>query len=154
MSSDGDAERAVEEVRAEHGLRGEVRRYEAGSVPVFAVGAEHVVKLFPVEESAFFEREHAALARIDGSLSIPTPRVVALGARGGWHYVVMTQLRGRALAEVWPQIGRDERVRLVRAVGERLPVPAGVRDLESLSRAWFDAPARGSGGPLVKWSDQ
>lgn len=127
--SDEEAKQAVTRICAEHRLEGEARRYDAGSVPVFAVGGEHVVKLFPNDEVAFFEREHAALARIDGAISVPTPRVVAVGETAGWCYVVMSQLPGRSLASAWPQIEPDERERLVRAVAHAL------RELHALPTA-------------------
>lgn len=84
---------------------------------MFRIGDKLVVKLFPADERAFFETERDALERIDGRLSIPTPKLVADGTMGGWHYVVMTQLRGQPLSDVWSAIDREERIRIVRATG-------------------------------------
>lgn len=120
-------ERAVERVRAALGLRGEVTRFTGGSVPVFAVGAEHVVKLFPRSERVFFETEQTVLLRLDGALSIPTPRMVAAGEEGDWLYVAMTRLHGLSLAEAWPQIAVGARTRLMAELGGAL------RELHSLA---------------------
>lgn len=62
----------------------------------------------------------AALTRIDGRLSIPTPHVVASGERDGWWFVVMTRLSGRPLVDVWATLGFGERCRLVHDVGTTL----------------------------------
>lgn len=126
-----DAAAVVASLSAELGLGAEPRRFTAGSVPVFAVGAEHVVKLFPVGERAFFETEKAALSALDGRLSIPTPRLLDAGERGAWLYVVMTRLHGRPLSAVWPELDVEARRGLMTQIGVGLselhatPVPAG-----------------------------
>lgn len=65
---------------------------------------------------------------------MPTPGGVAVGTLEGWHYVVMDQLPGRPLSEVWDSVPGPEReclcARLGAAVGrlhalptERLSLP-------------------------------
>jgi hygromycin-B 7''-O-kinase len=125
-------------LRDERALGAELRPFAAGSVPVFAVGTESVIKLFPAEEQTFFETEAAALSRVAGLLSIPTPHLIASGERAGWWYIVMTQLRGDSLAEAWPRIGADDRRRLMRDVGIALAELHAVptHDLAPLATNW------------------
>src|SRR5690349_9111175 len=99
-AGDDHAKAIAARIAAELALDSELSRFASGSVPVFALGNDYVIKLFPIEERAFFETERAALERVNGRLSIPTPRVVTSGERDGWWYVVMTKLRGRSLAQV------------------------------------------------------
>lgn len=99
---------------------GEVARFPTGSVPVFAVKDEYVIKLFPEREASHFESERAALRRIEGRLSIPTPLLIDAGRREHWLYIVMTRLRGQSLAEAWPSIDADCRRRLMRDLGSAL----------------------------------
>jgi hygromycin-B 7''-O-kinase len=115
-----DAPAVTDAIRRELGLGDGVERFATGSVPVFAVGARHVVKLFPPAERAFFETEWAALTHLDGCPAIPAPRPVASGQRGAWFYVVMTRLPGVAMVEAWPSIELDDRLRLIREVGAAL----------------------------------
>lgn len=115
-----DSAAIVDAIRRELSLGVGLERFASGSVPVFAVGGEHVVKLFPPEEGSFFNAERAALTHIDGRLPIPTPRVIAAGERGQWYYIVMTRLSGSSLAEAWPTIEVRDRFRLVREVGAAL----------------------------------
>ena len=121
MSGEGDDSAAVAEaIRRELSLADGVERFSSGSVPVFAVGNGHVVKLFPPAERSFFNSETAALTRIHGRLPIPTPRLIAAGERGPWSYVVMTRLSGSSLAEAWHAIDTRDRHRLMRDVGAAL----------------------------------
>lgn len=133
-----DSVAIADAIRGELSLGGKVERFASGSVPVFAVGDEHVVKLFPAEEGAFFNVERAALTRIGGTLSIPTPLLVGAGERGRWLYVVMTRLSGRSLSEAWPTIGTQDRYQLMRDVGIALAElhAIGTDDLAPLSVDW------------------
>lgn len=135
-----DAALVVASLAGELGLSGDARRFSAGSVPVFVVGDDHVVKLFPADERAFFEAEKAALSAIDGQLSIPTPRLLGAGERGAWLYVVMTLLRGRSLFEAWPELDADARRDLMRQVGAGLAELRGV-DVPAGSPLAIDWPA-------------
>ncbi len=119
-SEGGDGTAIVDAIRRELSLGVGVKRFAYGSVPVFAVGDEHVVKLFPPAERSFFNTEWAALTRIDGLLSVPTPRAIAAGERGQWFYIVMTRLSGSSLAEAWPTIETHDRFQLMREVGAAL----------------------------------
>lgn len=112
-----DGAAVVDAIRRELSLDAGVKRFAYGSVPVFAVGDEHVVKLFPPAQRSYFDAERAALTRIDGHLPIPTPHPIAAGERGQWLYILMTRLSGCSLAEAWPTIEIDERIQLMREVG-------------------------------------
>ncbi len=138
MSPTDDHASVVESIRRELSLGSGVTRFPTGSVPVFAVGDEHVVKLFPQRERAFYETERAALRRIDGNLPIPTPRVLAAGERGDWLYIVMTRLHGNSLAETWPTIELPDRLRLMREVGAALAAlhATPTHDLALLTVDW------------------
>ena len=89
-------------------------------MPVFAVDDTYVIKLFPLDELTHFETERTALARIDGSLSIPTPRLIEVGQIDEWHFIAMTRMTGETLSRVWPAIPADERLTLTRRVGATL----------------------------------
>jgi hygromycin-B 7''-O-kinase len=119
-----------------HGLGSPpVRRCEGGSLPVFALGAQHVLKLYPARDRAHAQVEARVLAFIDGRLPLPTPQLVASGDTDDGSYLLMTQLRGRLLVEVWPQLTPAERLRLCRQVGD------GVAALHALdSRPLDDLP--------------
>lgn len=132
------AERTAEAICEAMSLAGPITRFATGSVPVYAVADGYVLKLFPSNEQAFFETEKSALTRIDGSLAIPTPRLVAAGEHEAWWYVVMTRLHGVSLAEAWPTIPADARAQLMRDVGIGIAALHALpsTDMPSLALDW------------------
>ncbi len=109
----------VSAVCARHGLDGlPVVRYDSGSLPVYALGSEHVLKLFPPQEGAHAAIEARALAAVHGALPVPTPRLLAADTVGGWHCLLMSQLRGRRLLDVWPELSTAERDRFADELGQ------------------------------------
>lgn len=109
---------AVAAIGQRHGLAGvATRRYDSGSLPVYALGDAHVLKLFPPDEEAHALIEQRALVAVDGRLPVPTPRVVASGDLDGWPYLLMTQLHGTRLVDAWPALEASARDRLADDLG-------------------------------------
>ena len=125
-------------IRRQHSLGDGLVRYASGSVPVFAVGDHHVVKLFPPKERSHFQAEWAALTHLDGFHSMPTPRPIAAGEHDQWLYVVLTRLSGCPMDEAWPSIEPADRFRLVREVGAALAAlhATATNDLDALAIDW------------------
>ena len=92
-------------------------RFSDGSLPVYALGDALVLKLYPPVFLHEREIESSVLSSLDGRLSIPTPRVQAIGSHDGWGYVLMDRVRGESLATAWPRIDMASRARLVRSLG-------------------------------------
>jgi hygromycin-B 7''-O-kinase len=124
---------------ARHGLAAAgLRRFEDGSLPVYAVGDARVLKLYPPFDLPAHRAESLALRVLDGRLPVPTPRVEATGETEGWGYLLMERLPGVSLAAAWPEIPDADRVRLAAALGEGLAALHAVRDprLEPLRGDW------------------
>ncbi|MFE5585848.1 phosphotransferase family protein [Kitasatospora sp. NPDC056531] len=98
-----------------------LERFAEGSVPVYAVGEEHALKLFPSAGAHDGVAEARVLSFLDGALPLPTPEVRAAGEYvNGWQYVLMSRLHGEGLAPAWPRIPRPDRERIARDCGEAL----------------------------------
>jgi hygromycin-B 7''-O-kinase len=120
-----DDERAlaagVSALLARHGLADAPRRrYDSGSLPVYAVGEQHVLKLFPPHEHEHASVEARVLATVQGRLPIPTPVLHAADRHDGWPYLLMSQLRGRRLVDAWPALPEADRDRLADTLGQAL----------------------------------
>ncbi|CCH29206.1 Aminoglycoside phosphotransferase [Saccharothrix espanaensis DSM 44229] len=101
-------------------LDGPVERFADGSLPVYAVGDGHVLKLFPAVHLDEVSTERDVLAAVHGRLPVPTPEVFDAGEFGGWGYVHMSRLRGTSLVDVWPGLDPSRRKDVARQVGEAL----------------------------------
>lgn len=115
-----------------------VRQMSEGTVLVALLGQDRVVKLYPPFLRDHFEFECAALATLQGRLSVPTPELVASGERDGWPYLVMSQLAGDSLLTVWPTLTQAQQCALLHDLGaltaevHALPVQA----LRAHAPAW------------------
>jgi hygromycin-B 7''-O-kinase len=104
-----------------HGMAGaRVERFPEGSLPVFAVGTNAVLKLYPpcyVHEEPI---ETSVLRAIDGRIGIPTPRVLAVGDLDGWRYLLMSRLPGVSLVQAWPSLSPRQREERMADLGRAL----------------------------------
>lgn len=118
----------AEDLCARLGLGGApLTRFPDGSQPVYAVGDEHVLKLFPGAAAQDGIAEGRVLSRIQGLLPVPTPRVHDAGPyENGWQYVLMSRLRGENLAGAWDRVPHADRERIVAEIGEVLAVLHGL----------------------------
>ncbi|WP_406288659.1 phosphotransferase [Embleya sp. NBC_00896] len=94
--------------------------FETGSLPVYAVGDDHVLKLYPPVYAHELTIESTALGAVAGRLPIPTPGVRATGVHRGWGYLLMDRLHGESLLDAWPRVPTAERVRLMSRLGTAL----------------------------------
>ncbi len=120
-----DDERAlaagVTALLSRHGLAQEPRmRYDSGSLPVYAVGARHVLKLFPPTEHEHATVEARVLGAVQNKLPIPTPTLFAADVHDGWPYLLMSQLPGQRLVDAWPALSQAERDRAADTLGAAL----------------------------------
>ncbi|SOB84750.1 phosphotransferase family protein [Streptomyces sp. 1331.2] len=98
-----------------------LERFAEGSVPVYAVGDEHVLKLFPAASARDGLTEQRVLDRLYGALPVPTPALRDAGEYvNGWRYILMSRLPGEGLAPAWPRLPQPDRVRIAHDCGEAL----------------------------------
>ena len=69
-------------------------RFEEGSLPVFAIGADLVLKLWPPEHHDEVRTEVAVMEAVHGRLPVPTPKLHDTGMLDDWAYVLMSRLHG------------------------------------------------------------
>lgn len=97
-----------------------VSGFEDGSLPVYAVGEDLVLKLFPPVYADESRVESGVLRALDGRLEIPTPEVRAVGERDGWTYVLMSRLPGEPLSGAWPRLSTSDRDVMADRLGRTL----------------------------------
>lgn len=121
IADDAQLAGGVQAILRRHGLvASTVARYDSGSLPVYAVGERHVLKLYPPHETEHADVEARVLAHVHGAVPLPTPEVLATGTQDGWHWLLMSQLRGRRLVDAWPELQPNERDRAADDLGHAL----------------------------------
>ena len=130
---------------ARHGLSfDQLRRSTQGESIIFFVDDAFIVKIFnPFREG--FAREKAALEFAHGKTGVETPAVVQAGEIEGWLYLVMTQLGGVLMRDVWATVEIRERVEIVSRLGvalRELHAHAAPLSAAALNRNWHDFIAR------------
>ncbi|MCR6488852.1 aminoglycoside 3'-phosphotransferase/choline kinase family protein [Amycolatopsis sp. OK19-0408] len=98
--------------------REDVVPFTDGSLPVYAVGEDLVLKLYPPQCREELATERTALEVLSGTL--PVPRLEDTGERDGWGYLLMSRLPGRTLKELWPSLSLEDKRRLIPELGELL----------------------------------
>ncbi len=107
----------------------ELRRAEQGENIIFFVDERFVIKIF-VEPRNNFSREKASLEFADGKTGLRTPEILFVGEIEGFPYLVITQLAGVLMREIWANLTDPEKLPAVEqlAVAARelhsYPVPA------------------------------
>lgn len=142
---------SIESICSLHGIPSHrLSKYDNGDMIVFAIGDTYVVKLyFPVNVDRF-DAERAVLRHIHGRIGIPTPGVYADGYLDNWPYLVMEQLPGTALSQVWDGMSQEDRCNICRQVGKGLAwlhglpmdgLPASLCDWKSFIEERFQTAA-------------
>jgi hygromycin-B 7''-O-kinase len=113
----------------------ELRRSAQGENIIFFVDEAFVIKIYGPFRAGY-SREKAALQFAYGKLGIETPVIVQSGELDGLPYLVMTQLAGVPMREVWASIEMSNRIEVVSRLG------AALRELHSLPVTRCDAALR------------
>jgi hygromycin-B 7''-O-kinase len=118
LDDDATLTPGVADVLARHGLGNmPIQRYDSGSLPVYAVGPRHVLKLYPPSGLEHAQVEARVLQAVHGRLPIATPEPLAADVHEGWPYLLMTQLPGERLVDAWPRLTPADRDRLAEDFG-------------------------------------
>lgn len=114
--------------------------FEDGSNLVASVAEHFIIKVFPIFHRHQWESECLVLQQLwKNSLSIPIPKMIAMGERtDGWTYVVLSKLTGITLERIWPTCSEGEKVKLMKSIGMMMAKVHSVptTGLENLTPEW------------------
>jgi hygromycin-B 7''-O-kinase len=117
---------------------GTIEAFSTGTNLVVALDGRLILKLFPPMFRSQFVSEHTSLSLLDGRLSLPIPKIVCMGEREQWPYLVITRLDGLLGTQAWPLLPEDQKENLLGQIGETIAevqrVPIG--DLAHLEPNW------------------
>lgn len=115
-----------------------LRRSTHGENIIFFVDDCFIVKIYTPFRRGF-EREKAALEFAHGKLSIETPEIIHAGNLESLSYIVMTQLKGFLLRDVWPMVEARNRFEVVSRLGialRELHAHAAPLSEDALNQDW------------------
>lgn len=94
----------------------ELRRAEQGENIIFFVDRRFVIKIF-VEPRNNFSREKASLEFAHGKTCLQTPEILFVGEIEGFPYLVIAQLAGVLMREIWGNLNDKEKLPAVEQLG-------------------------------------
>ncbi len=110
-------QRAAAAVCERHGISyTNLRRAPQGEHIIFLVDRSFVLKIYAPFRNAY-ERERTALEFSRNKLCIETPDIIHAGEIEGWSYLIITQLPGILMRDVWRSIEERERIEIVSRLG-------------------------------------
>ncbi len=108
------------EICARHSLSySGLRRSPQGENIIFFVDARFVIKIYTPFRDGYV-REKAALEFAGGKLGLEMPTILHAGKLEGLSYLIMTQLAGIVMREVWQDLETSERIEIVSRLGVAL----------------------------------
>ncbi|MDN3015213.1 phosphotransferase [Paenibacillus sp. BSR1-1] len=99
-----------------------IRKFHYGANIVYSFGGnQFVIKLFPKHLNEQYTRELEVLTILEGKIKIvDTPKLVNHGSFEGWNYLIMTQLQGELLIDIWDRLTNEEQENLSKDLGKTI----------------------------------
>ncbi|QOR68073.1 phosphotransferase [Cytobacillus suaedae] len=89
---------------------GSLTRFSYGSNIVYSYKGELVIKLYPSYFKNEFKREIEVLKNIENEITfVEIPRIHSVGSYEGWDYLIMNELKGALLIDLWDQLTIEEK---------------------------------------------
>ena len=131
-------ESTIQEIITFHHLPNESLTYFEGTNVVFSMGNTRIIKIFPPIHQSHFQNEVLLMKKLYNKISISTPAIEFVGEISGWPYIVMSQLDGILLENLWEKLDFTSKAIIIRELGSlihevhRFPTDG----LESLDCHW------------------
>jgi len=105
------------EIVTQHHLPSEPLSPYDGTNIVFSHGKSRVIKIFPPLHKSHFDNEVLTMKHLHNKLSVKTPKIEYVGEINCWPYIVMSQLEGTLLEDLWEKLDHDNKIIIIRELG-------------------------------------
>ncbi|WP_158095094.1 aminoglycoside phosphotransferase family protein [Gottfriedia luciferensis] len=93
-------------------------RFAFGGNIVFSVDGKIVIKLYPSYVNDEFVKEKKILEFLnEQKLSVEIPHILSTGQFEGWNYLIMTELKGTLLIDIFDELNFEEKRKLASDLG-------------------------------------
>lgn len=94
-------------------------RFSYGGNIVFSVDGQIVIKLYPSYVNDEFIKEKQVLEFLNSqSLSVDIPKLISTGQFEGWNYLIMSELKGTLLIDIFDELSLDEKKQIAFDLGK------------------------------------
>ena len=95
-----------------------LKRFKYGGNIVFSIDGHYVIKLYPSYVNEEFVKEKQVLEHLNKQhLSVEIPKIIATGQFEGWNYLVMSELKGTLLIDIFESLSFDEKKQIAYDLG-------------------------------------
>jgi len=112
------------------------KKFELGDV-VYSYDSKYVIKLYHHAYWQTFAQEVGVLRCLHEQVNtVEVPRIITYGQYEGWDYLIMTELKGKLLADLWGHLSYGEQQMLARKLGgvikqlHQIPVGDGLMAID------------------------
>ncbi|MGG2026296.1 aminoglycoside 3'-phosphotransferase/choline kinase family protein [Gottfriedia sp. S16(2024)] len=94
-------------------------RFSYGGNIVFSIDGEVVIKLYPSYVNDEFIKEKQVLEFLNGrTLSVDIPKLISTGQFEGWSYLIMSELKGTLLIDIFDELSFEEKKQIAFDLGK------------------------------------
>lgn len=128
---------AIQEICRKHNIVFENGgKFDEGTMIVFHINEQYVIKLYSPLFKTDFDIECASLKLL--SERIPVPEVIGYGKLEGWPYIIMSKCKGIALPKVWGSISYTEKEQIIEEISKVIIAMHSTPIDERFARFTFD----------------
>lgn len=109
--------KAALKIVTQHHLPNESLSPFEGTNIVFSHGKSRVIKIFPPLHKSHFDNEVLTMKHFHNKRSVKTPKIDYVGEIHHWPYIVMSQLEGTLLEDLWETLDQSNKIIIIRELG-------------------------------------
>lgn len=113
-------EKKINEIIKLEGLEAQkITRFKYGSSIVYSYNSEYVIKLYPIFYRDEYLREVEVFETLEGKINtVEIPKMIKSNQFEGWDYIIMTELHGKLLIDIWHELSIEEKQILSKDLGK------------------------------------
>lgn len=111
-------ENLAHQILDQHSLaKGDLVLFSEGTNIVFSYQNSKVIKIFPPFHHGQFQSESLVLTALANRLPVNSPILEYQGEIGHWPYIIMTQVEGVLLENLWESMTEPQKLMIIRELG-------------------------------------
>ncbi len=129
---------AAHEILAYHHLPNSQIKLLLGTNLVYSCGSSKIIKIFPPAHYDHYLSEILVMKHLYNKLTVNTPKVEHEGEISEWPYIIMNQLEGMLLENLWETFESKDKIIIIRELGALIAEvhALSTQGLETIDSHW------------------